>query len=73
MQITHIGNCAVAMTGIEYFGLKVCVLVPDELGINPQDAAEGFTKHINECIEKANQPSLRDICEVSASMIFGTN
>jgi hypothetical protein len=64
------GRAAIASTGVEYFGLKVCLLVPEYLDIDPKEAAKGFADHIDNLVAKANQPNLK-LCEVAAEMQMG--
>lgn len=66
-------QAVMAMTGIEFFGLKILVMVPEHLDIDPHDAAEGFTKSINDMVKRANQPTPRKLCEMAAKRQLGMN
>lgn len=52
------------MTGIEYFGLKVCLLVPTNLDIDPKEAAEGFTKQMTGALKRAGEPTMNEVFDV---------
>ena len=58
-------NTAVLVeTGIDFFGMKVFILTPENF--DPAEVAAAFTKQINDLIDKAAEPSLRELCEMSA-------
>lgn len=50
-------------TNIDYFGMKVCILVPENL--DPTEVQKGFDEMMTGLIDRANQLTLRDLYDMN--------
>lgn len=53
-------------TNTDYFGIKVCLLVPEDL--DPAKVQKGFDEMMTDLIGRANQLTIRDLYDMNQKL-----